>query len=716
MSYTQANRTLALKTPLGPDKLLLVGLSSREALSQPFHLTLETIAETSTEIEFDKLLGRPVSAAVSAVEGEKRHFHGIVRRIVQGPREEGGEGRVFAHYRLEVVPFFSLLSKKVQSRVFQQMPVPEILAKVLTGLDIDFRLQGQFEPRNFCTQYRESDFHFASRLMEEEGIYYFFEHSDAAHTLVLANTPASHPVVPNESTLIYDDNVGGIREETRVHHWEKSQELTSGKYTLWDHSFELPHKHLDAEKLIQDSVQTGKVSHKLKLGANNSFEIYDYPGAYAQRFDGIDPGGGDRAADVNKIFQDNARTVGIRMQEEASHAVLIYGASNCSQLTAGHKFTLTRHFDGDGSYVLTSVDHTARDETYRSGGGETSYGNYFTCIPMALPYRPPRTLQRPRVEGCQTAVVVGPSGEEIFTDKYGRVKVQFHWDREGTNNENSSCWLRVATPWAGKQWGAIHIPRIGQEVLVDFLEGDPDRPIVVGSVYNADMMPPYKLPDNKTQSGIKSRSTLKGEPANFNEIRFEDKKGEEQLYIHAEKNQDIVVENDETHKIGFEKKDKGDQTVEVYNNQTIKVGKAGCSDGSQTITVYKDRTESVETGNEKVTIKQGNRDVVIDKGNDKHQVKMGNRAVQIDMGNDTLTIKMGNQTTKLNLGKSATEAMQSIELKVGQSSIKVDQMGVTIKGMMIKIEGQVQTEVKGLMTKVDGTAMLMAKGGITMIN
>jgi type VI secretion system secreted protein VgrG len=266
--------------------------------------------------------------------------------------------------------------------------------------------------------------------------------------------------------------------------------------------------------------------------------------------------------------------------------------------------------------------------------------------------------------------VVGPPGEEIWTDKFSRVKVQFHWDRLGKVDDKSSCWIRVAQPWAGSKWGAIFIPRIGQEVVVDFLEGDPDQPIIIGSVYNNAQMPPYELPANQTQSGVKTRSSKGGGSANFNELRFEDKKGSEDIYFHAEKDFHRLVENNDDLKVGY------DQTIEIENN----------------------RTENVKKGNETITIEKGNRDTTI------------------KMGNDSLTISMGNQTTKISLGKSETEAMQSIELKVGQSSVKLDQMGVTIKGMMIKIEGQVQVDVKGLMTNVNGTAMLNLKGGITMIN
>ncbi len=298
------------------------------------------------------------------------------------------------------------------------------------------------------------------------------------------------------------------------------------------------------------------------------------------------------------------------------------------------------------------------------------------------------------MEGTQTAVVVGPSGEEIFTDKYGRVKVQFFWDRQGKKNADSSCWIRVGTLWAGKQWGAIHIPRIGQEVIVAFEEGDPDQPIIVGSVYNADQMPPYNLPDNKTQSGLKSRSSLKGGTDDFNQLRLEDKKGSEEIYFHAQKDFNRVVEN----------------------NDTLKVGSSKADDGSQTVEVWKDRTETVKTGNEKITIEKGNRTVTLNTGNDLHQMKQGNRDVKIDMGNDSLKISMGNHTTKLDLGKSETEAMQSIELKVGGNSIKIDQTGVTIKGIMVSIEGQAMLDAKAPMTTVKGDGMLTLKGGITMIN
>lgn len=688
-TYLEGKRHLGLKTPLGPDVLLLQGFTGSEGLSQLFHFRLELVAKNGTEVAFDKLLGQKITARLGPPDDVKRHFSGICSRVSQGVR-----GEFFTHYHVEIVPQLWLLTRIARSRTFQQKSVPDILKQVLTGLDVSYEIEGTFHPRDYCVQYRETDFAFASRLMEEEGIYYFFRHEADGHKMVVANTPQGHPDVPGPAEVEFEVSEAGERSRDGVTSWLKSQEIRSGKYTLWDHCFELPDKNLEADKPTLASVTVGSVDHKLKVGDNDKLEIYDYPGGYAQRFDGISPGGGDRASDVQKIFEDNKRTVGLRMQEEAAAGVVIDGAGQCRRLVAGHKFRLKDHYDGDGSYVLTSIQHSARlDAELRSGeSGGFIYENSFTCIPAALPFVPRRATPRPVVHGTQSAVVVGPSGEEIFTDKYGRVKVQFPWDREGKMDADSSCWIRVGSIWAGKNWGAIHIPRIGQEVIVAFEEGDPDRPIIVGSVYNADQMPPYVLPDNKTQSGIKSRSTLQGTPDNYNEIRFEDKKGSEQLLIHAEKDQDIEVENDETHWVGRDRKKTidNDETTNVKHDRTETVG------NNETITVKGARTETV-TGNETVSIKQGN------------------RAVTLDMGNDALTIKMGNQTTKLDLGKSSTEALQSIELKVGQSSLVIDQTGVKIKGLMVTVEGTVQTEVKGLMTQVNASAMLMCKGALTMI-
>jgi len=658
---------MRVETPLGKDKLLVTHCRGAEAISSLYQFELDLIAELTTDVAFDKLLGQPILVTVQLPDGD-RFVHGICKRISAGRRDQE-----FAHYRMEVVPTFWLLTRNERSRIFQQVSVEDILKEVLKGLDTKFDLKGAFQPRDYCVQYRESDFAFASRLMEEEGIYYFFQHTAGGHKLVLSNTPQGHPDVPVTTKAIYDELEGGVRDDLRVTRWEKMQEIRSGKVTLWDHCFELPHQHLDAEKKLMASAQVGKVTHKIQLGGvSDGLELYDYPGAYAQRFDGVDPGGADRAADLEKIFSDNVRTVEIRLQQEQAQALRISGNSKCATFTSGHKFTLDRHFDANGDYMLLRVEHNmALAADYRTGEGDRLvYENRFECMPMSVPFRPARTTTRPTVRGTQTAVVVGPPGEEIFTDKYSRIKVQFHWDREGKNDANSSCWIRVASPWAGKQWGMIHIPRIGQEVVVDFLEGDPDQPIVIGSVYNADQMPPYALPDNKTQSGMQTRSSPGGDGGNFNQIRFEDKKGEEQLHIHAEKNQDIEVENDETHWVGHDrtKTIDHDETTHVKHDRTETV------DNNETITIHGNRTETVDL-NESITV-SGNRTRAVSRSETVTVTMMRTHTVGI---NEAITIGAAQEITVGGLQAITVGAAQSISVG-GSQDVSVGRSQSTAVG------------------------------------
>ena len=714
MPYTQSGRRLKVTTPLGPDVLILNGFSGHEAISRPFLFQLECVAENdkAKQVVFDALLGQKITVEIALPGGAPRYLNGTCLKVAEGARDA-----TFTRFTLDLVPEPFLLSRRTQSRIFQQITVPDILKKVLAGLDVAWELKGTFQPRDYCVQYRESDFAFASRLMEEEGIFYFFKHGAGSHTMVVGNTPGSHVDVPGRASLIFEAVGGGTREEDRVMSWEKAQELKSSKVTLWDHCFELPHKHLDAENEIQASVAAGKASHKLKLGANAKLELYDFPGGYAQRFDGIQPGGGDRPADIQKVFDDNKRTAELRMQEQAAASVLAHASSNCRQIASGHKFTLERHFDGDGPWVVYEAQHAATEAAdLRSGGGGFSYQNRFTCFPIALPFRPPRVTPIPTVKGTQTAVVVGPPGEEIFTDKYSRIKVQFHWDREGKKNSDSSCWVRVTTPWAGTQWGAIHIPRIGQEVVVDFLEGDMDQPIVIGSVYNAECMPPYSLPANKTQSGIKSRSSLGGNPANFNEIRFEDKKGHEQLFIHAERNQDIEVEANETHWVGHDrsktidhdetthvKHDRmetvdNDESVTIGRNQSLTVGvnRTETVGVNETITVGANRTETVGAS-ETLTI--GGACSVAIGGNNSFAVGASREHT---VGANESTTVGGNATTsvggneEIQVGKKfALIAADQIQFQTGDASITLKKDGtITIKGKDIKLSGSGKINVK----------------------
>ena len=705
MSYTQDGRPLSIQTPLGKDKLLLIGFRGDEGISQLFSFQVEVLAETATEVAFDQLLGQKVTITVEISTGKKRYFNGIISRVTEGP-----QGSIFREYTFEVVPQFWLLARQAQSRIFQHITVPDILKKVFEGLDVSYELQGTFYKRDYCVQYRETDFNFACRLMEEEGIFYFFKHSDGSHKMVVANSPTSHEEVPIASNVIYETVEGGFREESRIHSWIKMQELRSGKYTLWDHSFELPHKHLEASKTTLENVPVGTVTHKLNTANNQKLEIYDFPGEYAQRFDGVNTSGGDQQSDLQNIFEDNKRTVGIRMQEETVPAILIQGSSHCGQFTSGYKFTLERHFNANGVYVLTTVRHECRQDDYRSTGAAFSYENSFTCLPIDLPFRPRRTSAKPTVPGSQTAVVVGPPDKELFTDKYGRVKVQFHWDREGKNDANSSCWIRVGQLWAGKRWGASFWPRVGQEVIVYFLEGDPDQPIIVGGVYNAEQMPPYlgdgldsKHKNDPNVSGLKSNTTLGG--VGFNEIRFDDTKGKEQVFLHAERNFEVTTKNDSLartygsrHQIIGQEKDgskTGDQLETIYHDKQIKVDHDQVEQIGNSMQLY---IGGIDGGT-------GDLDIVVDGekkesvGKDDHLHVKGNRKEKID-SDQSLTVG-GSQQEKVGM-KHAVDAGQEIHLK---------------GGMTVVIEAGMQLTLKAAGGFVDiGPAGVTIQGPMVMIN
>jgi type VI secretion system secreted protein VgrG len=564
--YLEENRFLYINSSLGADELLLESFTGEEAISHLFWFQLELWSENAG-IKFEDILGQGISFGVIGPSGcEPRHINGIVTSFTQLP----GTFRL-SRYRATVAPKIWVLTRTQNLRIFQDKDVPDILKKVLQGFDVTWELHKSYPKREYCVQYRETDFNFMSRLMEEEGIFYFFRHTASGHKLVVADDPVSHQDIPGDPALIYDEVTGGMRDDLRITGWMKTQELGSGKNTLQDYNYGKPMLDMMVSQPIMDSVQVGKVTHKLKVGGNDQFEVYDYPGKYGIRYQAV----GDKSNGTGL-----AKT---GMEEMELSQFSIHGQSNVHCLIPGYRFTVTRHPNADGTYVAGSVTHSAVEGDFHSGDKtvESHYSNTFTCFPVALHYHSARTTVKAHVWGCQTAVVVGPAGEEIYTDDKARVKVQFHWDREGKNDAASSCWIRVASFWAGQGWGAIHLPRIGQEVVVDFLEGDPDCPLVVGSVYNAVKVPPYSLPDNKTQSGIRSRSSQGGGAANYNEIRFEDKKGSEEILIHAEKDLTTEVEHDETRTVQH------DRSVTVGNNETKKVG------AKQDITIGSSKTEVV---------------------------------------------------------------------------------------------------------------------------
>lgn len=531
---SQSGRSLVLTTPLGPDVLAAEALEGREAISELFEFRLKLIAEKQQRVAFNRILGHPVTIQVTGGEGPSRVINGLVVRFRQLASDE-----TFSHFEAVVAPKVWLLTQSRDCRIFQQKTVPDILKEVFDGYDVKFSLQGQYPAHNYCTQYEETDFDFASRLMEEEGIFYYFEHASDRHTLVIADESARGQKISSPSEIAFDAAAGGRRDQTRIHEFATTQEIRPAKVSLTDYSFQLADKILSAESSLTKNSSVGSTSHTLQANGATGLEWYHFPGDGAHRFDDVPPGGGDDASRLQGIYDDQKRIATLRMERFATEAIRVDGASNCPRLTPGRLFTLTSQGDGNGDYLIVAVEHSVRVGDYRSTPeGGRAYLNRFEARPAALPFRPALDTPRPRIAGPQTAVVVGsaqPSDYEISCDKYGRVKVQFFWDREGKKDLASSCWVRVSQGVAGPGFGAIQLPRIGHEVVVTFLEGDPDRPLIVGSVYNSANPPPYDLPANRAISGQRSRSkSSSSTKKTFSHMLIDDTSGSEKLHFHSE--------------------------------------------------------------------------------------------------------------------------------------------------------------------------------------
>ncbi|SFU73312.1 type VI secretion system Vgr family protein [Pseudomonas sp. OV546] len=544
MLFNQASRLAKITSPLGPDVLLLNEMGGGEELGRLFNYELQ-LTSLDANIDLNQLLGKPMSVGLQLADGGERHFHGIVARCSQNI----DQGQ-FASYQVTLRPWLWLLSRTSDCRIFQNLSIPQIIKQVFRDLgfsDFEDALSRPYREWEYCVQYRETSFDFVSRLMEQEGIYYFFRHEQDRHVLVLADAYGAHTTVPGYASIPYYPKDEQQRERDHMHNWHLAQEVQPGSLELNDYDFQRPSASIDVRSAMPRPHTAG------------DYPLYDYPGTYVQSADG----------------EHYART---RIEALQTLHEQIEFSGNARGLGSGHLFSLTgfSRQDQNREYLIVGIRYYIVQESLESGGGSggAQFESSLTCIDAQQSFRPLASTHRPIVKGPQTALVVGPKGEEIWTDQYGRVKVHFYWDRHDQSNENSSCWIRVSQSWAGKNWGSMQIPRIGQEVIVSFLEGDPDRPIVTGRVYNAEQTVPYDLPENATQSGMKSRSSKGGTPANFNEIRMEDKKGLEQLYIHAERNQDIVVEVDESHSVGHDRnKSIGHDEVVTVGNDRVRAVK-----------------------------------------------------------------------------------------------------------------------------------------------
>ncbi|MCK5272084.1 MAG: type VI secretion system tip protein VgrG, partial [Sedimentisphaerales bacterium] len=695
---TQAGRVAGIATPLGEDELVLQSLHGEEQLGRPFRYELELLSE-NTQINLTDLVGQNVTVWLQLSKEDTRYFNGFVSRAYQ--TDAGGS---MARYRATVVPWLWFLTRTSDCRIFQEMSVPDIIKEVFRGhgfTDFDEQLSGEYREWEYCAQYRETDFNFVSRLMEQEGIYYFFKHEDGKHTLVLADAISTHEAYPKYEEIKYRAHGKGHSQGQYIQDWTFEMSVQPGSCALCDYDFKNPKNELR----VISSVERDHAAAQ--------FEIFDYPGEYTESADG----------------EAYAR---IRIEELQTQHTVVRANSDARGVCTGCTFTLTDfpREDQNQEYLITSVNFQINSDVLRPGEqGESSpvFSCTFNAMDAGQPFRPSRITPRPTIAGPQVAVVVGPSGEEIHTDEYGRVKVQFPWDRQGIKDENSSCWIRVSQSWAGKNWGAMIIPRITQEVIVEFLEGDPDRPIITGRVYNADNMPPYDLPDNKTMSTMKSNSSKGGQ--GFNEIRFEDKTDEEQIFVHAQKNQDVRVQNDSFEWIGNNRHlvVKKDQIEHVENNRNEKVdadhkeeigkdrnlkvkGKeAKAVDGSLSLTVGDDVIEVFKKNHSEETTKDYylKADNIVIEGMTNVTVKVGDSFIAIESGG----IKIGTS------GDIVLEASGNIE-QTAMGDVSLEATGnASVKGTGgLALESTAKAELKAPKTAVKGDAMLELTGGLVKIN
>jgi type VI secretion system secreted protein VgrG len=673
MGKYQDNRSVKVSDLPVPDELVFARMSYVEQLSRPFHCEVTLLSESGT-VDADQVLGKPLCVSLATTDATPvRHFHGLVTEF-----EQSGYNDRFHEYRAVLRPWFWLLTRMADCRVFQNKSVPEIFKEVCSGAEFrnfDMRL-GSYEPLEYCVQYRETDFNFLSRLLEQEGIFYFFEHSADKHIMVLADDVGDcKSVTGYDSVPFYPATGQGAppRERDHLQSWSVQKSFLPGTFSSRDYNFARP-------ALIPEGTSSISRPH-----GNSSYQIYDFPAEASV----LTPKGVERVAKL-------------RVQELQVPQMLARGSGDAAGLATGHVFKLTGHPRDSLNiqYLIASTSVDLSSGSYHAGadGAETQFSLAVEAVDAREAYRPARITPKPMIHGTQSAVVVGPKGDEIHTDEHGRIRVQFHWDRQGKMDDKSSCFVRVGQIWAGKSWGAQYIPRIGQEVLVAFMEGDPDRPIVIGSVYNGTARTPYSLPDNKTQSGIKSDSAPGG--GGSNELRFEDKKGSEHVFLHAQKDHTIKVENDESLTVGH------DRTKSVQNDETTTIGKDRTESvsGNESITIDKDRTKSVK-GSETIDIGKDYSEIIsgartlsvakdesitvtggrTDDVSKDEQVTIGQKRSQSIGTNDTLSVGK----------KLAIDAGEEVEIVTGSASITMKQDGtITVKGNNITFSGDGDITIK----------------------
>jgi type VI secretion system secreted protein VgrG len=725
------NRTAMFSCPLG-DKVALYSMSGREEMSRLFTYEVDLLSEDDS-LDLLAPLGQPATVALERTDATVREFNGYVTQFALV-----GEHGNYARYRAIMRPWLWFLGQGQQSRVFQPDTVPNIVQALFRERGFsDFETSiaaSDYRKWDYLIQYRESDLNFVCRVLEQEGIHFFFRHEDNKHILVMADSNTAHKASPGYATVPYFPPLE--RERRQGEHldtWITSRQIRPGVMSAGDFNFKQP------------GIVTARTSAPLKTGQADA-EVYDFPGEF-------------------DISGDGDTQVRIRLEEHQFDHELGQGGGPVRGLMAGSRFTLTQfpRQDQNKEYLILSANYELRVSEFESNDVndlETHFTFRFTAFDAKVPYRPVRLTKKPTVEGPQTAIVTGGQNQEIFTDEYGRVKVQFHWDREGQYDENSSAWVRVSQLWAGAQWGGVHLPRVGQEVIVEFLEGDPDRPIVTGRVYNQDNMPPYALPDNRTQSGIKSRSSADGTPDNFNEIRFEDKKGQEELHLQAEKNMTTLVKNDQTTTVQKNRSASvgGSDSVSVTGNRSVSVhgtlsvtvdGSGGQPPHSQHNVTGQHKlhaSDNIEIdapnhiklvcGSSSILLEPSKITIAVDGGAsivlDPNILAQSKNGTQILLNADALVSASSGSKLKLDANVQADSQM-SAQLKLDTNALMKATADVTLDGLNVTAKGQMQaslqggagtssvqcspagTQVGGPMVNVNGQAMVSIGGPMIKI-
>lgn len=655
----QAGRQAKITTPFGgADAAVLTRFTAMERLSEPFTVIADVIIQEGQDSLHDHL-GAKISIEVLAGPARSRFFHGRLWEVAELFSDTAG-----SHYRLTLKPWTNFLDMNIENRIYQTKKVDEIAQDIIgrrsgMGPKLQFTLNASYPTLDYCVQWAESDFDFISRLFERFGIYYHFAHTTAEHTMMAVDDKLSHNPVSGISEPIevkpYSDGIG--KPGGAIWNFARRFEAAAVKATVGDFDFVAPATKLKSEK---------EGTAKTVVDKTSVAELYVHPAGYNNAQ------GSARGTQIGERLVEAVRSEAERCTAEGDCFAATVGAT--IEIKSGPTAAAVK-------YLIVGTTHVYTGGKYRGGGDEEDELNVeMELIPATAQFRPVAKTAKPRIYGPQTAIVAGKDGEEIDTDEYGRIKVHFHWDRVQAGGATSSCWIRVAQSVAGGKWGGFTLPRIGQEVVVEFLNGDPDYPLVTGAVYNAVNEVPYPLPANKTRTTFKSRSTPSS--TGFNEFRMEDKAGSEEVFFNAEKDLNSII-------------DKGNET------RTLNKG---------------NRTTTIKEGNEVLDIEKGNRTDTLMVGNDVLKIEKGNRTTTIDVGNDSLTISTGNQTVKINTGKQATEAMQSIELKCGMSTIKMTPDKISLQSLNIEIKGTLGVKTEGLMVEAKGTAMHTVKGGIVMIN